>query len=546
MGYNKNELFISGDLRRKKILKYGVIILVLTIMAISLFALQLKDNKDGIIKYDEESSLDYKVYLKDNEFFGDKYLEKDKQYIASLIDYIDATFNYDLTLTNKDGDYDYSYRIEAEVNVKNPDNNNSLYKSSEMLVNTKKGVGHGKKTTNISEKLKIDYNKYNELISKFIETYDLSNLDSTLSINMYVDFYGNCGNLEKDNKNSVIKLVIPLTRKTVAIDMSSDVTNTTDSYINCGEGNSVIFLILALLACGIDICLIVELVRYFETSKSPLDVYNTKLKKILNNYGSFIQKINNDYDMSKSQILKVDSFDDMLEIRDTLQAPILMLENKDKYGVFFIIPTAYNVLYTYALRVDDIKVDMINDVIDNHEVKNKKRDIEYNNEYITKQLNMINDNPLHKENIIDGTQDSNEDLYSQIEKTQEFRLNLSDEDINELFKELENTDVADVKKKTKKKTTTKEKVVKEEPVKKVAVKKVAVKKVEPKEEKTSKTKAKEATKKETKTVAAKDAKTAVKAKTTTKKSSKAKKEKEPVVEEKPKSTRKKRRSKKTK
>ena len=535
MGYNKNELFISGDLRKKKILKYGVIILVLTVIAISLFALQLKDNKDGIVKYDEESSLDYKVYLKDNEFFGDKYLEKDKQYIASLIDYIDTTFNYDLTLTNKDGDYDYSYRIEAEVDVKNPDNNNSLYKSSEMLVNTKKGVGHGKKTTNITEKLKIDYNKYNELISKFIETYDLSNLDSTLSINMYVDFYGNCGNLEKDNKNSVIKLVIPLTRKTVAIDMSSDVTNTTDSYINCGKGNSVIFLVLALLACGIDICLIVELVRYFETSKSPLDVYNTKLKKILNYYGSFIQKINNDYDMSKSQILKVDSFDDMLEIRDTLQAPILMLENKDKYGVFFIIPTAYNVLYTYALRVDDIKVDMINDVIDNHEVKNKKRDIEYNNEYITKQLNMINDNPLRKENIIDGTQDSSEDLYSQIEKTQEFRLNLSDEDINELFKELENTDVADVKKKTKKKSTTKEKVVKEEPVKKVEVKKV-----EPKEEKTSKTKAKEATKEETKTVA--KAKTTTKAKT----SSKAKKEKEPVAEEKTKSTRKKRRSKKTK
>jgi hypothetical protein len=282
--------------------------------------------------------------------------------------------------------------------------------------------------------------------------------------------------------------------------------------------------------------LIVELVRYFETSKSPLDVYNTKLKKILNYYGSFIQKINNDYDMSKSQILKVDSFDDMLEIRDTLQAPILMLENKDKYGVFFIIPTAYNVLYTYALRVDDIKVDMINDVIDNHEVKNKKRDIEYNNEYITKQLNMINDSPLRKENIIDGTQDSSEDLYSQIEKTQEFRLNLSDEDINELFKELENTDVADVKKKTKKKSTTKEKVVKEEPAKKVAVKKV-----EPKEEKTSKTsttKAKAATKEETKT--------ATKAKTTTKTSSKAKKEKEPVAEEKPKSTRKKRRSKKTK
>ena len=509
MGYNKGEFFISGDSRKKRILALAAIITILIFISLYSFILHVRNNKDLVVTYDEESTLDYKVYLKDNEFFGDKYLDKDKQYIASLIDYIDATFNYDLTLTNNDSNYDYSYRIEAEVNVINPENNNSLYKSSELLVPTRTGKGQGHKTTSITEKLEIDYNKYNDLISKFLETYDLSHLDSNLSINMYVDFDGDCGSNKKENQKSVIKLVIPLTRKTVAIDMSSDVTNNTDSYIKCGKNSSLIYIIFALITGVLYIGLIVELKRYIDETKSPIEVYNSKLRKIMNNYGSFIQKINGDYDMSKSQILKVDSFDDMLEIRDTLQAPILMLENKDKYGVFFIIPTAYNVLYTYALRVDDIKMDMINDIFE--APKKQVTQKEYNDEYITKQLTMIRENPIENENTIKGTKESDEDLYSQIEKTQEFRLNLKDEDISDLFNKIENTDVADIKKKkrrtktttksTTKKTTTKKEepkkvVKKEEPVKRVVKKTVEKVEEKPVVKKTTIVKKEETKKKE--------------------------------------------------
>lgn len=470
MGYNKGEFFISGDSRKRKIYILIVIIAVLAIVSLYSFMLHVKSNKEKVIRYDEESTLDYKVYLKDNEFFRDKYLEKDKQYIASLIDYVDATFNYDLTLTNSNNDYGYTYKIEAEVNVVNPENNNSLYKSSEMLVPEKSGKGHGHSTTSISERIKIDYNKYNDLISKFLETYDLTHLDSNLSINMYVDFDGGCENENLENQKSVIKLVIPLTRKTVAIDMSSDVTSNTGGTIKCNIESNYVYLIISLVTLGAVIRLIVELIKYIEDSKSPIEVYNSKFKKIMNNYGSFIQKISSDYDMSKSQILKVDSFDDMLEIRDTLQAPILMLENEDQSGVFFIIPTGYNVLYTYALRIDDIKVDMINDVLE--EPKKAVIPKEYNDEYITRQLTMIKNNPIENENTIKGTQESNEDLYSQIEKTQEFRLNLRDEDISELFKEIENTDVADVKKKKKKKTTKKVETTEVKEEEKPVIKKV--------------------------------------------------------------------------
>ena len=49
------------------------------------------------------------------------------------------------------------------------------------------------------------------------------------------------------------------------------------------------------------------------------------------------------------------SFNDMLEIRDTLQQPILMVENKDKSGVHFIIPSNTKLLYKYTLKQSDIE-----------------------------------------------------------------------------------------------------------------------------------------------------------------------------------------------
>jgi hypothetical protein len=46
-------------------------------------------------------------------------------------------------------------------------------------------------------------------------------------------------------------------------------------------------------------------------------------------------------------------FMDMLELRDTLQSPILMNENEDKTCTRFIIPTNTKILYVYEIKVDD-------------------------------------------------------------------------------------------------------------------------------------------------------------------------------------------------
>ena len=55
--------------------------------------------------------------------------------------------------------------------------------------------------------------------------------------------------------------------------------------------------------------------------------------------------------MQEYQILKVKKFVDLLEIRDTMRLPIIMLENKDKLMSCFMITTANNVLYFFSIGV---------------------------------------------------------------------------------------------------------------------------------------------------------------------------------------------------
>ena len=47
------------------------------------------------------------------------------------------------------------------------------------------------------------------------------------------------------------------------------------------------------------------------------------------------------------------SFEDLLQIRDTISEPILMIERKEETD--FLIPSKGNVIYIYKLKIKDLK-----------------------------------------------------------------------------------------------------------------------------------------------------------------------------------------------
>ena len=84
-----------------------------------------------------------------------------------------------------------------------------------------------------------------------------------------------------------------------------------------------------------------------------------KLEKEMRKY----QLTNYTFNLCKNyQILKIKSFTDMLEISDTINQPILMKENNEKTGAYFLIMTGFKVIYIYKLNVSTIHETLDQDI----------------------------------------------------------------------------------------------------------------------------------------------------------------------------------------
>lgn len=350
-----NDIFYDDVKRKNKIITDLAIIIIVFIISISSLIIYISKNRYQYVNYDEISDVNYNVQLKENNFYETDKLEKDNQYISELIDYINAEFNYQLSLKKKDVDYKYTYRIEANVSVKDKVTNRYVYKYDDVLLDKKEFDTRQDKVL-INEKVMIDYNKYNDLINDFIRTYKLDDTENLLKVNLYVDVIGSCDEFATDAANgSITSLEIPLTTRTMAIDITNNIVNSEDNIMICSKPSkwAFIYLVVMAIAIVIDILWIYKLVNYIKSTRTAKTVYEKELKKILNNYRSYIQKINSKFKLDGYQTLKVDNFTDMLEIRDTTSQPILMVENDNKSSVYFIIPTNSKMVYIYNIKVSD-------------------------------------------------------------------------------------------------------------------------------------------------------------------------------------------------
>ena len=324
-----------------------IIFVFVLILVISLVFLNIhfKKNEIKYVNYKENSKVNYNVEVQENNFYESNVLKQDKQYIADLIAAVNTEFRYDFEVFDEI-EYKYNYKIEAYANVIDKDTNKELYSNAEILLDTKEGNSKGK--LNLTEPIVLDYNKYNSKINEFVKTYNLKNIRSALAVKMYINIEGASKEFKKEE--SVITLEMPLNQNTVSVTDKEDKANQLLELSKNGK-KSVVFLILAIVLIILDVTLLILLLIYSKKTESEEDKYNNELKKILNNYGSYISKVNDEFDTSEYQILRVQNFVDLLEIRDTMQIPIIMIENKETLTSCFIIATPNKLLYFYSLGV---------------------------------------------------------------------------------------------------------------------------------------------------------------------------------------------------
>ena len=274
------------------------------------------------VNYREKSNLDYKVYLKKNEFYDSEYLGKGMSYVASLIDKITADFNYTFDI-DKESTIDFDYDIKAELVISDTTKNNVfLKKDYTLLQNTKENMNNLKSHT-INKTITIDYDYYNKIANKFKVSYGV---DTRSDLNIYLNIHEKSSenNSFKLENKSVMALTIPLSQKSINIALDYKDINKTSQVIKSSEIiiNNYLNLTLGAVLLIIGILELIHLINLLMLIKTKKTNYDKYVNKILNEYDRLIVETTTGPNMQDKNIIKVNKFNELLDVRDNLKLPI--------------------------------------------------------------------------------------------------------------------------------------------------------------------------------------------------------------------------------
>lgn len=343
--------------RRKNKIKLAVASVVLLLISAILISTYSVLSKNEYNKYVENAKVDYKVNLIENEFYTESTLDERSAVIASLIKDIEVNFNYNFDL-EKDQDYTYNYKIIAKTNVSESNKSTSIYETTEELVN-KENQQASDKNIAISEKVGIDYNEYNEKINKFVNVYSLSDVTSTLELDMYVNIINNCDGTQMNNESKVMTLSIPLTTKTVEVSIGANVVKDQGKvlYQKSEYQNIEYIFVIGVVFAIAGLVMLIKFIKYLLDTRSAETMYAQELKQIIFNYKTYIQTSNNAISRRGYKVIQINTFNEILGLRDTIQTPILMYTEEDELRTRFVIINS-GILYEYVLGAKEIREEL--------------------------------------------------------------------------------------------------------------------------------------------------------------------------------------------
>lgn len=344
----------------KKYVSYNVrlvrnIVIFVIAFSLCLFlaskSFEYEDTK--VVKFRENNTIDYKVYLKENEFYDTPYLDKGMIYVASLIDKIKLTFNYDFDI-DTNVDLDFNYKVLGDLVISSVNGATNFFKKTYTLLDTETAKIDDKNVYNLDKDLEIDYDYYNRLANNFRNQYGVDT-NSYLKVYLQVDKTG--GN-DKDiniKDSATSEITIPLSEKAIEINFDSKDTKLIKNIMTDKKliFDSKIFIVECILfiISAIFLLKIIKLLLRLNSNKSP---YDTILEKILREYDRLIVETTTGIDMNKSHIISIDKFQELLDVRDNLKLPIMYYNIASHQKCYFYIKDNDDV-YVYYLKAVDLE-----------------------------------------------------------------------------------------------------------------------------------------------------------------------------------------------
>jgi len=311
-----------------------------------------KNNYEDIkIKYKEKSNIEYKVYLKENDFFEEDFLEMNKTYITSLIDYIDVNFNYELELDDVTSG-SYSYYIKGVISADKTNGQVGSYWSKEYkLTNTITKTYENVKNIDIDTSIDVNYEKYNKILASFKNEYGIS-ANGKLKIVLVVNNTVDSDKIDRDiTKKSSVELNIPLTSLTIEVPIEKEDLEKEEYLVNEKIKSDDIFHKIARITGHIFYCLsniftfylLILTIKEFKKES----IYQKKLRKILKTYDSILVETKQIPNLNKYDIISVKTFEELIDAHSELRRPINFVQKLDSVKFLLI---SEGIVWIYTLE----------------------------------------------------------------------------------------------------------------------------------------------------------------------------------------------------
>ncbi len=307
------------------------------------------------IKYCDSGSVDYRVYLKENEFYSEAFLPKGMSYPTTAIDYIEFNYNYIFNiddLTNMDFDYE----ILGDLIIENNTTKVTALKNTYTLVDHKSKQLNGSNEIVINEKFKVDYTEYNTFANKYRTTYGLD-ANSYLKVYMKIKrntIDGSKYTLESTKDTIILNQVnIPLSERQIEMKIDTQNNKTCEElkfsdkqYINYTN------LSFALLCIAISLYLIKKIRYTYKRMLRRRSIYDQYVNKLLKEYDRLIAESGTLIALDNKEIININKFTELLDIHDNLQIPIMYYEVKEHELSYFYI-NHNDVIYLFTVDANE-------------------------------------------------------------------------------------------------------------------------------------------------------------------------------------------------
>lgn len=328
---------------------------VLVVTGFKFITKSLSIKSDEKLHFQEKGNVKYSVCLKDNNFFEEECLDSYMSYVASLIKNIQLDFNYQFNSNIDNLVNSIDYEIIAKLIIEKNDTKTKYYEKEYVLSpKTTDFTLKNKTLYNLNKKVNIDYEYYNNIANNFKSQYGV---DTQSYLEVYLKTNNNINSEYKDIPSAAtISVQIPLSQKAIEINFNTkEINKSTEknivskSVVINGYLNFIVGIITLFFAFIFLVITFVMIKKYTKT-KSKYDKF---INKILKEYDRLIVETATSPDEKKYNVLLINSFNELVDVRDNLHSPIMFYNAIDhEMSKFYILND--NNLYLFIVKSKDI------------------------------------------------------------------------------------------------------------------------------------------------------------------------------------------------